>query len=254
MHAFANPARFTRLADKILPVSFWLSIILFAVGLYWGLVISPPDYQQGDSVRILYVHVPSAWMAMFTYMVIAVSSFVALVWKHPLALIAARAAAPIGAVFTALSLITGSLWGKPMWGTFWVWDGRLTSVLVLLFLYLGYMALWSSMEDEEKAGKATSILALVGVINIPIIKFSVEYWATLHQPASVLRLDGPTIADEMLWPLLIMALAYKAFFVTQHLSRIKMEIDRRKVRALSTRQLMPKVQNAASGHTEQEPV
>lgn len=233
MHAFANPARFSRLADRILPFSIAVTLLALGYGLYTGLVTSPPDYQQGDSVRIMYVHVPAAWMAMFTYMSVAAAAFTALVWKHPLALLAGRAAAPIGAVFTALALITGSLWGKPMWGTYWVWDGRLTSVLVLFFLYLGYMALWSAMEDEEKAGRATSILALVGVINIPVIKFSVEYWATLHQPASVLRMDGITIDSAMLVPLFAMFLAFKALFVTLLLWRIKLEIDRKKIRTLS---------------------
>lgn len=236
MHAFANPARFSRLADQILPFAGGICLIALLYGLYTGLFASPPDYQQGDSVRIMYVHVPAAWMAMFTYMSVAASGFVALVWKHPLALLAGRAAAPIGAVFTALALVTGALWGKPMWGTYWVWDGRLTSVLVLFFLYLGYMALWSALDDEEKAGRATSILALVGVVNIPVIKFSVEYWATLHQPASIMRMDGVTIAGEMLVPLFAMFIAYKALFVTLLLWRIKLEIDRKKIRALSMQQ------------------
>lgn len=233
MHAFANPARFVRLADRILPWALAVTLIALAVGLVTGLVTSPEDAKQGSTVRIMYVHVPAAWMAMFTYMSVAVSAFVALVWKHPLALLAGRAAAPIGAVFTAAALITGSLWGKPMWGTYWVWDGRLTSVLILFFLYLGYMALWAAMEDEDKAARTTSVLALVGVVNIPIIKFSVDYWATLHQPASVLRLDGPSIAGEMLVPLFAMFIAFKALFVVLLLMRIKMEIDLKKVRALT---------------------
>ncbi len=229
MHKYANPAAFNRLADRILPWAKAVLLLCLGAGLYTGLISSPADYQQGDSVRIMYVHVPAAWMAMFTYMVVAVAGFTALVWRHPLALIAGKAAAPIGALFTALALITGSLWGKPMWGTYWVWDGRLTSVLILFFLYLGYMALWRSIDEEEKAGKAASILALVGVVNIPIIKFSVDWWNTLHQPASVMRLDGPTIHADMLWPLFLMAVAFKAYFVVVFLWRMKLEINLRKL-------------------------
>lgn len=229
MHSFANPAKFTRLADRIIPFAAIIFVITTIAGLVMGLVYSPADYQQGDSVRIMYIHVPAAWMALFSYMAMATAAFTALVWKHPLALLAGRAAAPIGLIFTGLALITGALWGKPMWGTYWVWDGRLTSVLVLFFLYLGYMAIWQAMEDEEKAGRAASILALVGVVNIPVIKFSVDWWNTLHQPASVFRLDGPTIDTAMLYPLFTMFIAFKAYFVWVLLMRIKLEIDRRKV-------------------------
>lgn len=229
MHRFANPAQFNKLADAIMPWARWAMLILFLSGLYFALIASPADYQQGESVRIMYVHVPAAWMGMFVYVTMAAASFTALVWRHPLALLAGRAAAPIGATFTALALISGALWGKPMWGTYWVWDGRLTSVLVQLFLYLGYMALWQAMDDDDKAGRAASILALVGVVNIPIIKFSVDWWNTLHQPASVLRLDGPTIHADMLLPLFLMALAFKAYFVVVFLKRMKLEINLRKV-------------------------
>lgn len=229
MHRFANPAQFNKLADAITPWARWAMLILFLSGLYFALIASPADYQQGESVRIMYVHVPAAWMGMFVYVTMAAASFTALVWRHPLALLAGRAAAPIGATFTALALISGALWGKPMWGTYWVWDGRLTSVLVQLFLYLGYMALWQAMDDDEKAGRAASILALVGVVNIPIIKFSVDWWNTLHQPASVLRLDGPTIHADMLLPLFLMALAFKAYFLVVFLKRMKLEINLRKV-------------------------
>lgn len=229
MHRFANPAQFNKLADAIMPWARWAMLILFLSGLYFALIASPADYQQGESVRIMYVHVPAAWMGMFVYVTMAAASFTALVWRHPLALLAGRAAAPIGATFTALALISGALWGKPMWGTYWVWDGRLTSVLVQLFLYLGYMALWQAMDDDEKAGRAASILALVGVVNIPIIKFSVDWWNTLHQPASVLRLDGPTIHADMLLPLFLMALAFKAYFLIVFLKRMKLEINLRKV-------------------------
>lgn len=229
MHRFANPAQFNKLADAIFPWAKIAAAVFFISGLYFALFASPADYQQGESVRIMYMHVPAAWMGMFVYVVMAAASFTALVWRHPLALLAGRAAAPIGATFTALALITGALWGKPMWGTYWVWDGRLTSVLVQLFLYLGYMALWQAMDDEEKAGRAASILALVGVVNIPIIKFSVDWWNTLHQPASVLRLDGPTIHGDMLIPLFLMALAFKSYFVVVFLRRMKLEISLRKL-------------------------
>jgi heme exporter protein C len=229
MHRFANPAQFNRLADAVLPWAVGVTALLFTVGLYFALFNSPPDYQQGESVRIMYVHVPAAWMGMFVYMVMAAASFTALVWRHPLALLAGKAAAPIGATFTALALISGALWGKPMWGAYWVWDGRLTSVLVQFFLYLGYMALWQAMEDDEKAGRAASILALFGVVNIPIIKFSVDWWNTLHQPASVMRMDGPTIDASMLWPLLLVALAYQFYFVVAFIWRMKLEINLRKL-------------------------
>ena len=232
MHYFANPTRFTRLAGRLQPWFGWLAAVLLVVGLYLALVVVPADYQQGDTVRIMFVHVPSAWMAMFCYTFLAVASAVALIWKHPLADLAAKASAPIGAGFTFLALVTGSLWGKPMWGTWWVWDARLTSVLILFFLYLGYMALWQSIEDGQKAAKAAAVLALVGAINVPIIKFSVDWWNTLHQPASVLRMDGPAIHPSMLWPLLIMALAFKAYFVTLLLARMRMELNLRRIRAL----------------------
>jgi len=229
MHRFANPAKFTRLADRILPWAVGAAVVAFAAGLYYALFNSPTDYQQGASVRMMYVHVPAAWGAMSIYFFIAVASFTALVWRHPLALIAGKAAAPIGATFTALALVTGSLWGKPMWGTYWEWDGRMTSVLVLFFLYLAYMALWKALDEEEKAGRAASILALVGIVNLPIIKFSVEWWNTLHQPASVLRADGPSMPAEMLTPLLIMGIAYQLYFLVVVLWRMKLEINNRKI-------------------------
>lgn len=229
MHRFANPSRFVRLADRILPWSGMATVGLIAVGLAMALFYSPPDYQQGETVRIMYVHVPSAWMALFTYVFIAVAGAVSLIWKHPLADVAGKAAAPLGLAFTGLALLTGSVWGKPMWGTWWVWDARLTSVLVLFFLYLGYMVLWQAVEDQSKAGRAAAVLALVGAVNIPIIKFSVDWWATLHQPASVLRLDGPTIHADMLWPLLLMAAGFQFYFLTVLLWRMKGELAMRKI-------------------------
>ena len=232
MHRFANPARFTRLADAVLPWSLAATAVAFAVGLYLALVASPPDYQQSETVRIMYVHVPSAWMAMAGYMFLAGASFAGLVWKHPLAHLAGKAAAPIGLVFTGLALITGAIWGKPMWGTLWVWDARLTSVLILFFLYLGYIALWQAIDDPDKAARAAAILALVGVINIPIIRFSVDWWNTLHQPASVIRAGGPSLHADMLVPLLVMAVAFMAYFATVLLWRIKGELAERRLHAM----------------------
>ncbi len=240
MHRFANPARFTRLADAILPWSLLATVGLLGAGLYLGLFASPADYQQGETVRIMYVHVPAAWMAMFVYSVIAGASATALIWRHPLAHIAARAAAPLGAGFTFLALATGSLWGKPMWGTWWVWDARLTSVLILFFLYLGYMALSNAFEDAARGQRAAAILALVGFVNVPIIKFSVDWWNTLHQPASLTRLDAPAIDPAMLWPLGTMGAGYMTFFLTLLLLRMKSELLAARVRALS-------LQGAAAG-------
>ena len=233
MQRFANPGRFMRIANAVLPWTAGGAILAIGLGLYLGLVQSPPDYQQGQSVRIMYVHVPSAWMALFIYVTIAVSSAVALIWRHPLADIAARAASPLGAAFAFLTLVTGSLWGEKMWGTWWVWDARLTSMLVLFFLYLGHMALMNAFEDQSRGYRSAAILALVGVINIPIIKFSVDWWSTLHQPASVLRMDGPSISAALLWPLLVMGLGFKLYFVTLLLLRIKSELLAARLRALS---------------------
>ncbi len=232
MHRFANPARFQRLSRAVLPWTTGLTILFLASGLWFALFDSPPDYQQGETVRIMYIHVPSAWMAMFAYSCVAVASAVLLVWKHPLAELAARAMSPIGASFTAVCLITGSLWGEPMWGTWWVWDARLTSVLILFFLYLGHIALSNAFDDPTRGGRAAAILALVGVVNVPIIKFSVDWWNTLHQPASVFRLGGPAIDPSMLLPLLLMALGFTFYFVSVVLVRIRAEILARRLRAL----------------------
>ncbi|WP_281300631.1 MULTISPECIES: heme ABC transporter permease [unclassified Iodidimonas] len=232
MHWFANPARFVRLADRILPVAMLLCFGLFATGLYWALILSPADYQQGSSVRIMYVHVPSAYMAMFCYLVMAAAGFSTLVWRHPLADVAGKAVAPIGLAFTGLALATGSLWGKPMWGAWWVWDARLTSVLVLFFLYLGYLAIWGAFDDRSKAARAAAILALVGVINLPIIKFSVDWWTTLHQPASLFRADGPRIDPSMRPPLYLMLAAFQTYFVVIFLWRMKAGLAALKLQAL----------------------
>jgi heme exporter protein C len=229
LHRFANPLRFQKLADAIFP---WVAIaaaILTPVALFWALAVAPTDYQQGEAYRIIYVHVPAAWMALLVYALIAGASAVALIWRHPLAEVAARSAAPIGACFTAIALMTGSIWGKPMWGTWWVWDARLTSVLILFFLYLGYIALHDAFEDPGRGSRAASILALVGVVNLPIIKFSVDWWNTLHQPASILRLGGPAIDASMLWPLLLLALVFKLYFVAVLLLRMRAELTGRRI-------------------------
>ena len=232
MHQFANPARFMRIAETALPWISLAAVICIVLGLYFGLVASPADYQQGETVRIMYVHVPSAWMALFVYSIMAVASASFLIWKHPLADVAAQAAAPVGACFTALALITGALWGQPMWGTWWVWDARLTSVLILFFLYLGYMALVTAFDQPERGAKAGAILALVGVVNVPIIKFSVDWWNTLHQPASLTRLDTPAIDPSMLTPLLLMATGFKFFFLTILVVRMRSHLLKRRIRTL----------------------
>ena len=232
LHRFANPLRFQKIADAIYPWVVWAMVILAPIGLWWSLAVAPADYQQGDAYRIMFVHVPAAWMAMFTYLVVAGASAVGLIWRHPLAEVAGRAAAPIGACFTAIALATGSIWGQPMWGTWWVWDGRLTSVLILFFLYLGYIALHDAFDDPARGARASAILAIVGVVNIPIIKFSVDWWNTLHQPASILRMGGPTIDASMLWPLLIMAITFKLYFVAVLLLRMKAELAGRRLQNL----------------------
>jgi heme exporter protein C len=232
MQRFANPGRFVRLADGLLPWAALLMLALFGAGLYYAIFDSPADYQQGDTVRIMYVHVPAAWLGLGVYTFMAVASAIALVWRHPLADVAARAASPIGAAFTLIALVTGSLWGKPTWGTWWVWDARLTSFLILFFLYLGHMALANAFDEPTRGAKAAAILALVGFVNIPIIKFSVDWWNTLHQPASLTRLDAPAIDPAMLLPLLLMAGAYAAFFLTVLLIRMKSDLLAARLRAV----------------------
>jgi heme exporter protein C len=235
--ALANPTRFLALTERLLPWIIGTAALALAVGLYLAFA-APEDYQQGITVRIMYIHVPFAWLSMFCYTMMALSALGTLVWKHPLADVSLKAAAPIGATFTALALITGSIWGKPMWGTWWVWDARLTSVFILFLMYLGIIALTRALDDQGRSARAAAILTLVGFINIPIIKFSVDWWNTLHQPASVLRLDGPTIHSSMLWPLLICAIGFTFFFIGLHLMAMRSEIWRRRVvtmRKLSAR-------------------
>ncbi|MDR7032560.1 heme ABC transporter permease [Mesorhizobium sp. BE184] len=229
--SIANPTRFMALADRLVP---WLSVVaaaLLAIGLYMSFA-APEDFQQGITVRIMYIHVPFAWLSMMCYTLMAISALGTLVWRHPLADVALKAAAPIGAVFTALALVTGSIWGKPMWGTWWVWDARLTSVFVLFLMYLGIIALTRALDDAGRAAWAAAVITLVGFINVPIIKFSVDWWNTLHQPASVFRLDGPTIAPSLLWPLLVMAAGFTVLFFALHMTAMRTEIRRRRVTSM----------------------
>ncbi len=226
----ANPTRFMELSGKLLPWFVATSAVVIAYAMYLVFFVAPPDYQQGETVKIMYIHVPAAWLAMMGYGLIAASSFGLLVFRHPLADVSAKAAAPIGAAFTAVALITGSLWGKPMWGTYWVWDARLTSVLLLFFLYLGLIALRSSIEDEATAGKLTAILGLVGVALLPIIKFSVDWWNTLHQPSTGFT---QSVDPSMRTPLLISALGFTLLFFALHMKGMQNEILRRRVKALT---------------------
>jgi heme exporter protein C len=227
----ANPTRFLNFAERALPWLAASTALAFAVGLYlsWQ---APDDYQQGATVKIMFIHVPFAWLAMFGWGLMSVAALGTLVWRHPLADVTARAAAPIGAAFTFLCLFTGALWGRPMWGTYWVWDARLTSVLVLFLMYLALLALWNAVEEPSRAGRLAAVLTLAGAVNLPIIKFSVDWWSTLHQPASVLRLGGPTIHASILAPLLIMAAAFTLLFVTLLFAAMRNEILRRRVRML----------------------
>ena len=231
----ANPTRFLALTARLLP---WLALataLLLALGLYLS-AMAPDDYQQGATVKIMFIHVPNAWLSMFVWGVMSLAALGTLVWRHPLADVAGKAATPIGEAFTFLALVTGSLWGRPMWGTYWEWDARLTSVLILFLMYLGLMALWQAVEDPSRAARAAAVLTLVGAVNLPIIKFSVNWWNTLHQPASVLRMGGPTLDRAFLIPLLIMAAAFSLLFVTLHIAAMRNEILRRRVRALQMMQ------------------
>ena len=228
----ANPTRFLNFTERALPWLVAATIFAFAVGIGQALFLAPDDYQQGATVKIMFIHVPSAWLGMFCWSLMSVAALGTLVWRHPLADVAAKTAAPIGAAFTFLCLFTGSMWGRPMWGTYWQWDARLTSVLVMFIMYLGLIALWRSVEDPARAGRAAAILTLVGAVNLPIIKFSVDWWNTLHQPASVFRLSGPTIHPSILAPLFAMAIAFTLLFLTLHLAAMRNEILRRRVRGM----------------------
>ncbi|MCA0407548.1 MAG: heme ABC transporter permease [Proteobacteria bacterium] len=228
----ANPAAFNALADKLLWPLVIACLAAFAYGLYGSFFTSPADYQQGETVRIMYIHVPAAWLALFTYAGMSVSALGTLVFRHPMADVAQKAAAPIGAAFTLICLITGSFWGKPMWGTWWEWDARLTSVLILFLIYLGIIALWRAIDDPLRGARAVAILTLVGAVNLPIIKFSVDWWYTLHQPASVFRMGGPTIHKSMLTPLFVMGLAYLLLYFVLLIIRMKTELMNRRIERL----------------------
>ena len=240
----ANPTRFMGLSARVLPWASAAAAVLIALGFYLSFFDSPADYQQGETVRIMYIHVPCAWLSMMIYGLIAMSSFGLLVFRHPLADVSAKAAAPLGAAFTFLALLTGSLWGKPMWGTYWVWDARLTSVLILFFLYLGLMALRAALEDESAAAKLTAVLALVGVTILPIIKFSVNWWNTLHQPSTDFT---STVDPSMRWPLVIMAMGFTLLFFAMHLKAMRNEIMRRRVKAMRAQVVAGRDRLAASG-------
>jgi heme exporter protein C len=235
MHAFANPTRFLRIAR---PATLWLFLVgaVFAIGgMAAGLTLTPPDYLQGETVRIMYIHVPAAWIAMFAYGWVGLASAAALIWRHPLADVAAEAASPVGAVFTFVALVSGSLWGRPMWGTYWVWDARLTSFLLLFFLYLGHLALLNAFDDRQRGRRVAAVLAVVGLIDLPIIKFAVDWWNTLHQPASVLKMGGPSIDASMLRPLLIMALAAQCYFFLVTFMRMRALLLEARQRTLAYR-------------------
>lgn len=228
----ANPNRFSKLTGNLQLPLIILSTTMILLGLYYGLFDSPQDYQQGDAVRIMYVHVPSAWLASFLFFSLAISCIFYLVWKHPLADLISNAIAPIGAIFSVLTLVTGSLWGKPMWGTWWVWDARLTSMLILFFFYLGYMLLSNAFERKIDGSKSASVLAIIGIINLPIIKFSVDWWHTLHQPSSILRMDGPSIDKEMLLPLTLMMVGFSLFSIYLIITNVKTMLLEKKCEAL----------------------
>ncbi len=224
IHRFASPREFFKISGRLLPWLASITVLLLVVGLYLGLLVAPPDYQQGESYRIIFIHVPSAWMSLFVYVVMASAAAIGMIWRIKLAHVVAMNSAPIGASFTFLALVTGSLWGKPMWGAWWVWDARLTSELILFFLYLGVMALYAAFEERRTAQRAAGILAIVGVINVPIIHYSVMWWNTLHQGPTVTKFDAPSIHLSMLVPLLIMAVAFTLFYVVVLLMRTRWEI------------------------------
>ena len=226
---FANPSHFQKLSSKVYPIAFILGVALLIIGLFYSFFGSPPDYLQGETVRIMYVHVPCAWFSLFVYSVMAICSFVSIVFKHTLADIISRACAPIGASFTLATLITGSIWGKPTWGTWWVWDARLTSELILLFIYIGHILISNAYDDIRKGDRNAAILTLIGIINLPIIKWSVDWWNTLHQPASISKFSSPSIDSSMMTPLFFMTFSFLFFFLTIVLLRIKSEIILRKI-------------------------
>ena len=223
-HRLASPPHIYRLAQQLTPWFAWPAAALILTALYGGLVLAPPDYQQGDGFRIIYMHAPAAWMSLMVYTTMAVAAAVALIWRMKVAHAVAASCAPIGASFTFAALVTGSLWGEPMWGTWWEWDPRLTSELILLFLYLGYMGLRGAIDDPQRADRTSAVLAVVGIVNVPIIHYSVTWWNSLHQAPSVMRLGKPQLSMPMLWPLLMMLLGFTLFFVAVLLVRLRGEI------------------------------
>ena len=243
LHKLGSPQHFYGLARRLSPWLGAAALLALVAGLYWGLVVAPADYQQGDSYRIIFIHVPAAWMSLMVYAVMAGAGAVTLIWRMKVAEAVMRASAPIGAWFTFLALATGSLWGKPMWGTYWVWDARLTSELILLFLYLGFMALQNAVEDRRTAARAGAVLALVGVVNIPIIHYSVEWWSTLHQGPTVTKFDAPSITVDMLLPLLVMAVAFTLYYATVVLMRARCEILEAESSSSWVRELAAKREN-----------
>jgi heme exporter protein C len=232
LHRFANPGRFLRLSAAVLPWLWTLGVGLTAIGMVWGLFFAPADWQQGDAVRIIYVHVPFAWLASAGYVGLAICSVLSLVWRHPLADLAAVEIGPVGAAFSGLCLATGSIWGKPMWGAWWVWDARLTSVLVLFFLYIGHVVLVRAFDDPQRGYRAGAVLALIGAVDLPIIKFSVDWWNTLHQPATITLTGAPTMYVSMLWPLLFSAVGFTALFAAIVVARTRAAVMERRVRGL----------------------
>ncbi|MGK7863471.1 heme ABC transporter permease [Falsiroseomonas sp. E2-1-a4] len=234
LHRFANPGQFLRWTGRIMPWLWALALGVTAWGTIWALGFAPADWQQGETVRIMYVHVPMAWLAMGGYLGLGILSLMSLIWRHPLADLSARELSPVGAAITALCLATGSLWGKPMWGTWWVWDARLTSVLVLFFLWLGHAALVRAFDETDRGARAGAILALVGLVNLPVVKFSVDWWNTLHQPASVTRLDAPGMHVDMLYPLLVCTLGFSLLLAAVVLARTRAAVMERRIWALET--------------------
>ena len=232
LHRFANPGRFLRLAGRVQPWLNAAAFALLAVGLTWGLLFAPADWQQGDAARIMYVHVPAAWLASAGYAGLALCSAASLVWRHPLADLAAAEIGPVGAAFTAVCLTTGSIWGKPMWGAWWVWDARLTSVLVLFFLFLGHIAVVRAFDDMQRGYRVGAILALLGAVNLPVIKFSVDWWSTLHQPSTIRLLGAPTMHVAMLWPLLVCSVGFTLAFAAIVVARLRAAVMERRVRGL----------------------
>lgn len=252
-HRLASPPRFYRLAGRLIPWLAAITLVLMIWGLFQGLAVAPPDYQQGDGYRIIFVHVPSAWMSLFVYTSMAVAALIALVWRIKLAEMYVGAAAPLGASFTFMALVTGSLWGKPMWGTYWVWSARLTSELILLFLYLGVIGLYNAIEDRRSASRAASVLALVGVVNVPIIHYSVVWWHSLHQGSSFKNIMNPSIADAMLVPLLVMVVAFNIYFFAVVLVRMRAEILSRERHSRWVRELAEAEFSDGSGGALNDP-